>query len=39
LPIAGAENIAAANQPPAAASAIDERKNADFMISSRLFVG
>jgi len=39
LPVADGANADAANQPPAAASASDESHNADFMFSSRLFVG
>jgi hypothetical protein len=39
LLVAGAANIVAANQPPAAASAIDEiQTEAEFMISSVLFL-
>jgi hypothetical protein len=35
--VAGAANIVAAIQPPAAASIIDDIRIADFMISSGLF--
>ena len=37
LPVAGAANMVAVSQPPAAASISDDMKMADFMISSGLF--
>jgi hypothetical protein len=39
LPVAGAANIVAANQPPAAATASDDiQTEAEFMISSERFL-